>query len=485
MALFILISFHLILQVQLQNVPQAELSVFPAVLTQRGSVQLDCKTLYAGVSQCYFYPERDETNLKHSPSCQLSLTGSELTAWTGHSYRSSQSVNITCYYTVDEFRTQAESPHSLPAPVTVQVLDAPQLSVSTSGRSSVQLNCTPPYVGVSQCYFYPEGHERDLKFPSCQLSLTGAELTTWAGRNYSSLQPVNVICYYSVKISDRWFTSPHSLPAPVRILDKKPNMTVSHDDQRHEFTLVCEISLSLSADVGCDFYIEDEKLMWMMSQRTRSGSLACRFTPHKDFLFSRMKSAKRREVSCDYSLNSDQTVHSPLSDSYSLTQLPPLPTPETTTQLIKPKSTTATYTVPTHHSEATTASLTTHSKHHDHIQIVSRRTFLIMLLSTTSVSVLLAGVMIVCLCRFIRKQSTERLFKVDSKSGNQGDMITMASAQDTSANSASNFHYSVINCVPTPSQPSGPFGKTQDHSEDKKDVEYHMYCSITDTVTDS
>ena len=97
--------------------------------------------------------------------------------------------------------------------------------------------------------------------------------------------------------------------------DKKPTMTVSHDDQRHEFTLVCEISLSLSADVGCDFYIGDEKLKWMMSQRTRSGSLACSFTAHKDFLFSRMKSAKSRELSCDYSLNSDQTVHSPLSDS--------------------------------------------------------------------------------------------------------------------------------------------------------------------------
>ncbi|KAL6464296.1 hypothetical protein MHYP_G00266130 [Metynnis hypsauchen] len=319
MALFILVSFHLILQVQPQNVPQPELSVSPSVVTERGSVQLDCKTPSAGVSQCYFYLEGDETNIKYSPSCQLTLTGSELTRWTGHSYRSPQSVNITCYYTVDEFRNQAESPHSLPAAVTVLILDAPQLSVSTSGRSSVQLNCTPPYAGLSQCYFYPEGHESNLKFPSCQLSLTGAELTTWAGRSYSSLQPINVICYYSVKISDRQRLSPHSLPAPVIILDKKPTMTVSHDERRQEFRLVCEVSLSVGADVGCDFYLGDEKIKWMMSQRTRSGSLACNFTAHKDFLWSRMKSEKSREVSCDYSLNSDQTVHSPLSDSHSLT----------------------------------------------------------------------------------------------------------------------------------------------------------------------
>ncbi|XP_036416103.1 uncharacterized protein LOC118800062 isoform X2 [Colossoma macropomum] len=317
MALFILISFHLILQVQLQNVPQPELSVSPAVLTQRGSVQLDCKTLYAGVSQCYFYPERDKTNLKHSPSCQLSLTGSELTRWTGRSYRSPQSVNITCYYTVDEFRTQAESPHSLPAPVTVLVLD------------------------------------------------------------------------------------------------KKPTVTVSHDDQRHEFTLVCEISLSLSADVGCDFYIGDEKLRWLMSQRTRSGSLACSLTLHKDFLFSRMKSAKSREVSCDYSLNSDQTVHSPLSDSYSLTQLPPLPTPETTTQSKRQKSTTtAPYDVITLHGQTTIASLTTYSNYNQHIQKVPEGTDLVTMLSASVVGVLLAEVMLICLCRFIRKKKTGSLCRV-------------------------------------------------------------------------
>ncbi|XP_037388368.1 uncharacterized protein LOC108440515 [Pygocentrus nattereri] len=289
----------------------------------------------------------------------------------------------------------------------VQPQNAPQLSVSTSGRSSVQLNCTPPYAGLSQCYFYPEGHERNLKFPSCQLSLTGAELTAWAGRSYSSLQPVNVICYYSVKISDRQRLSPHSLPAPVRTLGEKPTMTVSYDDRRHESRLVCEISLSLGADVGCDFYIGDEKIKWMMSQRTRSGSLACSFTAQRDFLFSRMKSAKSREVSCDYSLISDQTVQSPLSDSHSLTQLPPLPTPKTTTQLTKPKSTTeALDTVATRPRETTKDALTTHPKQDDHIEKLFRRISLILML-TTCVSALLAGV-IVCLRRFIRKQRTVR-----------------------------------------------------------------------------
>ncbi|XP_037388198.1 uncharacterized protein LOC108417168 [Pygocentrus nattereri] len=221
----------------------------------------------------------------------------------------------------------------------------------------------------------------------------------------------------------------------------------------------------------------------MMSQRTRSGSLACSFTAHRDFLFSRMKSAKSREVSCDYSLNSDQTVQSPLSDSHSLTQLPPLPTAKATTQPMIPKSTTATpYPVLTPHSETTTASLTTHSKHHDHIQKVSTRTLLIILLSTTCVSILLVGVMmmIICLCRFIRKQSTERLFKVDSKTDNQGDMVTIVSAQDTRANGAPHFSYSVIDSVPTPSQPSGPCRETQDYSEDRQDVIYHFYCSIAD-----
>ncbi|KAL7843727.1 hypothetical protein AOLI_G00252390 [Acnodon oligacanthus] len=77
MALFILLSFCLILEVHPQNVPQPQLVVSS---TERGSVQLDCKTPSAGVSQCYFYPEEDDKNVKLSPSCQLTLTDSELTS---------------------------------------------------------------------------------------------------------------------------------------------------------------------------------------------------------------------------------------------------------------------------------------------------------------------------------------------------------------------------------------------------------------------
>ncbi|XP_036415999.1 uncharacterized protein LOC118799962 [Colossoma macropomum] len=205
-----------------------QLSVSPSVLTERGSVQLDCKTLYAGVSQCYFYPERDETNIKHSPSCQLSLTDSELTRWTGRSYSSPEPVSVICYYTVSESGLTKPSPHSLPA--TVTVLEAPQLSVSPSvltQRGSIQLDCKTPYAGVSQCYFYPERDKTNIKHsPSCQLSLTDSELTRWTGHSNRSPEPVSVICFYTVSKSGVSKPSPHSLPATVTVLDKKPAVSV-------------------------------------------------------------------------------------------------------------------------------------------------------------------------------------------------------------------------------------------------------------------
>ncbi|KAF5892816.1 uncharacterized protein DAT39_017481, partial [Clarias magur] len=98
-------------------VPQPRLLVSPEVLTLSGSVQLYCSPHGVKASQCYFYPEGDKTNLKRSPSCQLSVTGSELIRWTGRS--SPGTLHIICYYVMDN-TIRSPSPHSLPAPVTVR-----------------------------------------------------------------------------------------------------------------------------------------------------------------------------------------------------------------------------------------------------------------------------------------------------------------------------------------------------------------------------
>ncbi|XP_072522049.1 uncharacterized protein [Salminus brasiliensis] len=226
MALFILLFLHLILEVHPLYPPRPTLSVSPTVISQSGSVQIDCKAQYEGVSQCYYYPEGQKTNVKLSPSCQLSLTGSELILWTGRPSSSPEPVNIICFYTL-EAPGSRPSHHSLPAPVLI--LDAPQLSVSPAvitERGSVLLDCKAPYAEVSQCYFYPEGNEKNTKLsPSCQLSLTAPELTIWSGRSSRSAGPVSVVCHYSVSVSGVSKPSPHSLPAPVMILDLRTRVT--------------------------------------------------------------------------------------------------------------------------------------------------------------------------------------------------------------------------------------------------------------------
>ncbi|KAI4872516.1 hypothetical protein NFI96_029845, partial [Prochilodus magdalenae] len=319
MALFILLSFCLILEVHPQNVPQPWLKVSPA---EGGSVQLDCKTWYSDV-QCYYYPEGADTNVKLSSSCRLTLTGADLTSWTGRSYRPPDPVSVKCYYSVRVSGRTIPSPHSPPAPV--MILDAPQLEVSPAEGGSVQLDCKAPYAGVSECFFYPEEDRGNTRpSSSCRLTLTGADLNIWTGHSYRPPEPVSVKCYYSVRVSGRPMPSPHSLPAPVIFLDQKPEMSVHYDGQ-YDVTAECEIPLSGSAGagVGCNLYTGPRLYLKSESRRGRSGIWSCRFTASKTDLLNRLQSVRSRVVSCDYSLPSHPSTRSPQSLTYDITKLLP------------------------------------------------------------------------------------------------------------------------------------------------------------------
>ncbi|KAI4893613.1 hypothetical protein NFI96_033571, partial [Prochilodus magdalenae] len=309
--------------------PRPRLDVSPA---EGGSVQLDCRTPYAGVSQCFFYPDGAQTNLKLSSSCRLTLTGAELTSWTGRSYRPPEPVSVKCYYSVRVSGRTIPSPHSPPAPVMIlgklllTINHAPQLEVSPAEGGSVQLDCKAPYAGVSQCYFYPEGDRGNTRpSPSCQLSLTGADLNIWTGRSYRPPEPVSVICFYSVRVSGRIIPSPHSPPAPVIFLDQKPEMSVHYDSQYEEFTAECVIPLSGSAGAGvrCNLYTGPRLYHNSESRSGRSGSWSCRFTASKTDLLNRLQSVRSSLVSCDYSLTSHPSIRSPQSLTYDIPKLLP------------------------------------------------------------------------------------------------------------------------------------------------------------------
>ncbi|KAI4893614.1 hypothetical protein NFI96_033572 [Prochilodus magdalenae] len=124
------------------DAPQLEVS--PA---EGGSVQLDCKAPYAGVSQCFFYPEGDREKTRLSPSCQLSLTGTDLNIWTGHSYRPPEPVRVICFYFVRVSGRTIPSPHSPPAPV-IFLDQKPVISVHYDGQyDEFSAECAIPLSG--------------------------------------------------------------------------------------------------------------------------------------------------------------------------------------------------------------------------------------------------------------------------------------------------------------------------------------------------
>ncbi|XP_060766671.1 mucin-2-like isoform X3 [Neoarius graeffei] len=345
-ALVLLFFFHLILDIRSQNVPQ--LLVSPEVLTERGSVELHCSVPHnVKVSRCSFYPEGDDTNVKSSPSCRLSVTGSDLIRWTGR--RSPGTLQIICFYVLDN-SVRSPSPHSRPAPVTVlsffpsptqssitpekSPAHVPQLLVSPevlTERGSVELHCSVPNnVKVSRCSFYPEGDDTFIKLspsPSCRLSVTGSDLIRWTGR--SSPETLRIICFYVLDNSVR-SPSPHSRPAPVTVLNQKPKLSVVYDDQLHKFTFSCEIpgSESVTADLSCNLYTGEKTQFFSNTsfQKRDSGKAVCVFIADRNDVFNRQPSVKSREVSCDYSVTSDPTARSPMSEKYNTMRFFPSPT---------------------------------------------------------------------------------------------------------------------------------------------------------------
>ncbi|XP_072521939.1 uncharacterized protein [Salminus brasiliensis] len=114
----------------------------------------------------------------------------------------------------------------------------------------------------------------------------------------------------------------------VQSQNQKPIISIVHYDQLEEFRVVCELPLAVSerADFRCHIYTGNLQFLKGESQRLNSGRLACRFTAPKKSLFSHLQSARSREVSCDYSLKSDTSIRSPMSDKYDLSDLLPVPT---------------------------------------------------------------------------------------------------------------------------------------------------------------
>ncbi|XP_045547988.1 uncharacterized protein [Salmo salar] len=217
--LFLLILlFDTFQYIKAKDLPRPSLTVIPAVIKERDSVQLNCQTP-SSVSECYFKMEGQVEFTLPSP-CQQTLTGTLLVRWTGQS--SPAEVKIQCQYSATG--SQFRSMFSEPSTVTIQ--DLPQLTVSSTvirETESVQLSCeTPPSLPVSHCYFYIEGR-KNLPDSLCTQTITGTQLLKRADQTFPVV--VKVKCYYAVWKSH---TSPFSNSVSVTVQDPPPpRLTVS------------------------------------------------------------------------------------------------------------------------------------------------------------------------------------------------------------------------------------------------------------------
>ncbi|XP_058228840.1 uncharacterized protein LOC131342184 isoform X1 [Hemibagrus wyckioides] len=577
MALLVLLFFfHLILDINSQYVPQPRLLVSPEVITVRGSVLLLCDVPHhVKVSQCFFYPEKQKTNLKLSPSCQLSVTGSELIMWTGRS--SPGTLHIICYYT-DTSGIKAPSPHSLPAPVTV-MYQKPRLSGSHDDQfDEIRLVCEIPesesVTADFSCNLYtgenpqPYLNQRSKRQKSGKLHCIFSAQRNDVFNRLQSVKSSEVSCDYSLisdptalslmsdkynlipfipaltqtsitEISTAGFISESTqtsiteksttgfFPTPTQTsittekspADQKPILNIIFDDQLDKFTFLCEIpeSESVTADFSCNLYTGENPQPYLKTyfQKRKSGKLHCIFSAQRNDVFNRLQSVKSSEVSCDYSLISDPTALSLMSDKYNMIHFVPTqsPTTEKSTSDATPTSiftASSTHLITTKHitthlssevfssASSTTKEKTTSGKSvsslspttaTDSISISTTgsgnstsgekpRSVFILMLSATAVCVSLAGLMSFCLCWFIKKQKAERR-KMDMTRDDEGVMMSMVNSNPSGFDAAGT--YSLITSVPLPGLPLDPSGDVNEDSKKTEDDVYHMYCSIADT----
>ncbi|XP_048028156.1 mucin-5AC-like isoform X2 [Megalobrama amblycephala] len=148
--------------ITVRGLPQAKLTASASVIKETDTVQLSCEnTEDLKMEMCYFNIYGRESNSKLSSSCQLSLTGSEISIW---SEGQSSSVRITCFYTVKKSQVLVPSPHSDPVTVTVQI-STTDTHVKTAKKTSL------PSMSTS------ETHSTDLHSRSNWPTSTSEETT--------------------------------------------------------------------------------------------------------------------------------------------------------------------------------------------------------------------------------------------------------------------------------------------------------------------
>ncbi|XP_031133129.1 uncharacterized protein LOC116034565 isoform X2 [Sander lucioperca] len=171
--------------------------------------------------------------------CLQTLTGTELLKMAHQS--SPAEVQVTCFYL-----HVSQSPDSDPSSIIVRTLLPSILTVNPTvinETDSVTLNCqTPSSVSMSPCYFFTLSG-RNVKELSCLQTLTGTELLKMA--HESSPAVVQVTCFYTVKVGEKSYPSPHSDTSSITIHRR----TVSTSSNTGSFISTFPTSVKPAADI--------------------------------------------------------------------------------------------------------------------------------------------------------------------------------------------------------------------------------------------
>ncbi|XP_039653068.1 uncharacterized protein LOC120557099 [Perca fluviatilis] len=220
-----------------------KLTVNPAVITQTETVTLNCQTpSHLNLSECYFRMVRGQTG--NCLPCLQTLTGTELLKMADQS--SPAEVQVTCFYL-----HVSQSPDSDPSSIIIRTLLPSKLTVNPAAineTDSVTLNCqTPSSVSVSLCYFFTlsGGSVRGL---SCLQTLTGTELLNMA--HQSSPAEVQVTCFYTVKVGEKSYPSPHSDTSSITIHKTDTSMTPESDFEITKTWILTAVVAGCGVTVG-------------------------------------------------------------------------------------------------------------------------------------------------------------------------------------------------------------------------------------------
>ena len=95
-------------------------------------------------------------------------------------------------------------------------------------------------------------------------------------------------------------------------------VSVHHDRTDMQFDIFCEIPKQSWNVTGCQLYTGHGEKFYLTAKIQKASGNCHFFSVDENDLFRRLQSVRSREVSCDYTVNTEHPSLSPRSDPYTI-----------------------------------------------------------------------------------------------------------------------------------------------------------------------